>query len=120
MLKIASAISFVLLLNIPGYTDDVNASWDPNSESDLAGYRIYYGTQSGSYNTNVDAGNATSVEIKGLQTNTTYYFAATAYDVAGNESTFSQEVSLFIPPPSDTQAPTAPKNVKVVISTSSN
>ena len=120
MLKIASAISFVLLLSISGYADDVDASWDPNSESDLAGYRIYYGTQSGSYNTNVDVGNATSVEIKGLQTNTTYYFVATAYDVAGNESTFSQEVSLFIPPPSDTQAPTTPKNVKVVISTSSN
>ncbi len=120
MLKIASAISFVLLLSISGYADDVNASWDPNSESDLAGYRIYYGTQSGSYNTNVDAGNAASVEIKGLQTNTTYYFAVTAYDVTGNESPFSQEVSLFIPPPADTQAPEVPKNVKVVISTSSN
>ena len=120
MLKIASAISFVLLLSTSGYADDVNASWDPNSESDLAGYRIYYGTQSGSYNTNVDAGNATSVEIKGLQTNTTYYFAVTAYDVTGNESPFSQEVSLFIPPAADTQAPEAPKNIKVVISTSSN
>ena len=119
MLKIFSAISFVLLLSIPGSAKDVKVSWDPNSESDLAGYRIYYGTKSGNYDTNVDAGNAASVEIKGLQTNTTYYFVATAYDNSGNESEFSKEVSLFIPPPADNQAPAAPTNVKIVINTSS-
>ncbi len=98
------------------YGADITGTWDANSESDLAGYKIYYGTQSGNYTVSVDAGNTTSVTVNIQDTNKTYFFAITAYDTAGNESGFSQEASLFIPPPSDTQAPNSPKNVTVVLS----
>ncbi len=97
------------------YGADITSSWDANSESDLAGYIVYYGTQSGNYTQSVDVGNTTSKTITIQDTNKTYFFAIKAYDNAGNKSGFSQEVSLFVPPPADTQAPSSPNNVKVVL-----
>ena len=78
--------------------------WSPVSAPDLEGYRVYYGYASGSYEYIVDAGNSTSVELLGLEEGQTLYVAVTAYDVSGNESPFSQELSkrigmysLFLP-----------------------
>lgn len=39
---------------------------------------------------------ATSNVVKGLENRTTYFFVITAYDVAGNESDYSNEVSRSI------------------------
>jgi len=78
------------------HAETVTVSWDPNSETDLAGYKIYYSVNSRDYNNSVDVGNVTSFTISGLTTGITYYFAVTAYDFAGNESGFSQEVSAMI------------------------
>ncbi len=75
----------------------VRVSWLANSDADLAGYRVYYGTSSGSYDNTLDAGLSTSVEIEGLAQGDTYYFAVTAYDTSGNESAFSEERSISIP-----------------------
>ena len=71
----------------------LNLAWDANTESDLAGYKIYYGTSSGQYGTPKDAGNVTTYALTGLTAGTTYFIAATAYDTSGNESTKSNEVS---------------------------
>jgi len=97
------------------YGADITATWNANSESDLAGYKVYYGTQSGNYSQSVDVGNTTSSTITIQDSDKTYFFAVTAYDNAGNESGFSQEVSLFIPAPADTDAPSSPQNIKVTI-----
>ena len=70
----------------------VKVMWDANVESDLAGYRVYYGLTSGDYNKVIDVGNQISCIISGLL-DTTYYFAVTAYDTSGNESDYSDEVS---------------------------
>ena len=78
-------------------------SWQPNSEPDLQGYRIYYGTRSRDYGAPIDVGNVTSYTITGLNEGKTYYFAVTAVDTSGNESGFSAEVSKTI---ADTHAPT--------------
>lgn len=75
----------------------VSMSWNANTDNDLAGYRVYYGTASGSYPHSLDAGNATTVEIGDLSADTTYYFIVTAYDTSGNESEPSDEVSVSIP-----------------------
>jgi hypothetical protein len=69
----------------------VTLAWDKNPESDITGYKIHYGTASGSYDYHVDVGNYTSCNISGLAENTTYYFAATAYNTIG-ESDSSKEV----------------------------
>jgi len=75
----------------------VRVSWNSNSETDLGGYRVYYGTQSRIYPQVVDVGITTNTNISGLSTGVRYYFAVTAYDTAGNESDFSAEASTEIP-----------------------
>lgn len=67
-------------------------SWNPNTEPDLAGYKVYYGTTSRSYTTSIDVGNQTTYTVTGLGFGT-YYFAVTAYDISGNESGYSNEAS---------------------------
>jgi len=74
-------------------------SWVENSVSNVAGYKVYYGTASHNYQNNVDAGIFTSVEIDGLTPGVTYYFAVTAYNNSGNQSAYSQEVQATIPNP---------------------
>ena len=68
---------------------------DGTALTDLAGYKVYYGTASGSYTTTIDAGNVTTYTVGNLFSGT-YYFAATAYDTSGNESSYSNEVSKII------------------------
>ena len=79
----------LLIIPFPAYSAEVELTWDPNQESDLAGYRIYYGTASGSHSVMLDVGNTTSYTID-LQSGMTYYFVATAYDTSGNESGYSE------------------------------
>ncbi|MDQ7054154.1 MAG: Ig-like domain-containing protein [candidate division KSB1 bacterium] len=79
-------------------------SWDPNTEADLAGYKIYYGTHSGQYDQVIDVGNVTQYRIGSLQPGKTYYFVVTAYDTARNESSPSKEVSATLTA-EDTQPP---------------
>jgi hypothetical protein len=96
-------ISFSLLL-IPlsvqnVYGADVTLAWDPNPEANLKGYKVYYGSASGNYSIMVDVGNWTSLTISGLEAGKTYYFAATAYGPAGEESGMSGELRYDTPRP---------------------
>ena len=76
-------------------TANATVSWNANTEADLAGYRIYVGTRSGSYGFAgpFEVTNSTSFTIPNLPTGTTYYFAVSAFDKSGNESAKSAEVS---------------------------
>ncbi len=71
----------------------IKLAWDPNTESDVAGYKVYYGTSSGNYENAVDIGNTTEYLLSGLTKGQTYYISVTAYDTASNESGFSNEVT---------------------------
>lgn len=86
----------LILLLLPTVLFSATISWDANGESDLAGYKIYYGESAGSYTELLDVGNVTSYQIQ-LTPAINYYFAVTAYDYSGNESTFSEEVSFVEP-----------------------
>ena len=66
-------------------------SWNPNGEEDLGGYKIYYGTSSGTYGEPLDVGDVTSFELTGLVEGIRYYVALTAYDTTRNESQKSAE-----------------------------
>jgi len=64
--------------------------WDRNPESDIAGYKVYYGRVSGDYTQLVTVTNPTAkIGVKGSKTT---YFAVTAYNIAGLESELSAEV----------------------------
>ncbi|MCI0620413.1 MAG: fibronectin type III domain-containing protein [Acidobacteria bacterium] len=89
------------------YGADVSLSWSPNSESDLAGYKVYYGTSSHNYSSSVNVSKVTSYTLTGLNAGT-YYFAVTAYDTAGNESSFSNEVPKTISSNSNPLPPPPP------------
>ncbi len=80
-------------------------SWLPNTGSNLAGYKVYYGVTSGHYDYVTDVHFPTpndgrvQASIGGLSEGTTYYFAATAYDTSGVESDYSTEAVYSPPPP---------------------
>ena len=65
---------------------------DGSTLDDLAGYKLYYGTQPGQYSRVITVGDFTTSEIGGLGSGT-YYLTVTAYDIYGNESTFSNEIN---------------------------
>lgn len=84
------------MFSAPPALGSATLSWSPNAEADLGGYKIYLGTRSGIYDypgSPFIVGNTTRTVINNLPHGHTYYFAATAYDLAGNESAHSAEVS---------------------------
>ena len=76
-------------------TTNATVSWNANTEGDLAGYRVYVGTRSGIYSFAgpFEVASGTSFTVPNLPVGTTYYFAVSAFDRTGNESTKSAEVS---------------------------
>lgn len=82
-----------LLFSKVGLAAQIKLAWDPNTESEVAGYRIYYGTSSKSYSGSVDVGNVTSYHLTGLNKGETYYISVTAYNTSGIESSYSGEVN---------------------------
>ncbi|MGH8071286.1 MAG: malectin domain-containing carbohydrate-binding protein [Candidatus Entotheonellia bacterium] len=82
-----------LIFSTSAFATQVTLQWDPNTETDLAGYKVYYGYASRQYNVNVNAGKSTKTILSGLDDVKIYYFAVTAYDTNGNESKYSNEVS---------------------------
>ena len=84
-------------------TSSATLTWSPNTDTDLAGYKVYRATASGAYGAPLATlpatlqSNITTYVATGLQSQTTYFFVLTAYDSAGNESLRSTEVSIAIP-----------------------
>lgn len=96
----------------------VLVEWGANPEANVAGYKVYDGTNSRSYQritivTNTMTNGIVSIsDTNAIITNfvrgITYYFAATAFNTMGLESDFSEEAVLDIPalpaPPAPFQA----------------
>jgi len=75
------------------YGASIMIAWNANQESDLDGYKVYYGATAGNYGSPIDVGKITAYEITGLNSGTRYYIALTAYDTSDNESAKSVEIS---------------------------
>lgn len=89
-------LSFLPTIVHAAATSSATLQWAANTESDLAGYKLYQGTTTASYGLPIDVGNVTTHTTASLQAGLTYYFAVTAYDTAGNESSPSAEVSKYV------------------------
>ena len=70
----------------------VKLAWGRSPDSSVTGYRIFYGTNSGSYFASATIGNITNATITGLDEGTKYYAACVALNSSGIESQFSNEV----------------------------
>ena len=87
-------VLFILLFTSNAYAGQVTLMWDPPAISaDVVGYVVDYGTASGTYTQGIDVGNTTSHTVANLPDGQTYYFAVVAYNSAGTESGYSNEVS---------------------------
>ena len=91
------------------YAAEVTLQWDPNTEPDLAGYKVYYGNFSGEPYDGMDIAQGASPIVvnltdlddphhpeftaTGLDDDDVYYFVLTAFDTENLESDFSNEVS---------------------------
>lgn len=72
----------------------INLVWRANTESDLAGYRIYRdGTPIATI-----GGNRTTYSDQSVMPATMYAYNLTAFDVAGNESTWTPTLRATTPP----------------------
>ena len=108
---------------------EATLTWEPNKESNLAGYVVYFGTSKRAADCPTDnhgytgkvrlSSRINSYTISNLAEGKTYYFSISAYDNGGDESCFSEEVSKIIPSTgpdkiSPTVAITSPSNKAAV------
>ena len=100
--KVCGGILFFALLHNPVQAFNarlpdpysVTLTWDPGTSPEVAGYHLYYGAASGNYTNSIVMGNATTVTVSRLSSGVTYFFAVTAIGADGQESGFSDEISL--------------------------
>jgi hypothetical protein len=80
-------------------TGSVTLQWDPNTEPDLAGYKVYSSTLSGLYGDPIATlpPSVTTYQSTGLVKGVTYFFVISAYNSQGIESLPSEEVARTIP-----------------------
>ena len=118
MSKTICALGLVLALAGEALGAEARFAWAPNTETNLAGYKVYCGAASREYAAPVDQQMGTLVagtvlgRVSGLEEGKTYFCAATAYDADGFESDFSNEVSFVA---GDRVYPATPAEVRVVI-----
>ena len=75
-----------------GTGSSLTVIWAVNSEPDLSGYTLYWGTTSGVYTSSqAFSKNTTSALVSGLVTGTAYYFALKASNTSGKTSGYSAE-----------------------------
>ena len=86
-------------------TQSVSLAWNADTDPSVVGYNVWYGTSSNSLTETQNVGASTSATVSGLSTGITYYFAVTAYNAAGINSTYSNEVPYTPPTPTPTPTP---------------
>jgi hypothetical protein len=114
-LALGGWVQVIVLLMLPPalWAGDVTLAWSPNSESNLAGYKLYYDGDSDSEmyrGTGANEGESPIIigledladadspvyTLTGLAVGEFYYFALTAFNTDGLESDFSDELGTEI------------------------
>jgi hypothetical protein len=88
------ALVLVLGATSVAHAGTISVAWDSLTHPDLVGYRVYYGTASGTYPQSVDVGLTPQATLTGLTDCTTYYVAVKGRASDGSLSpTYSTEIS---------------------------
>jgi len=101
----------------PAQAAQVQLGWNAPVQANgtvTAGYKLYYGSQSGQYQTIVPVGLTTTYSVTNLSAGQTYYFAVKDYDSTGKESTFSNEVIVTLPTNTPVGSILRPQQMRVV------
>jgi hypothetical protein len=102
--KVTTLPPFTITVTDGNSSDTVTLSWVSPTENadgtplvDLKGFKVHYGSASQSYSDVVDVANAglTTYVVQNLPAGK-YYFAVTAYNSTGQESSFSPEIETQI------------------------
>jgi|AGTN01.1.fsa_nt_gi Fibronectin type III domain. len=90
----AAAVNTIGTVTLQWTTPALNVDGEPMT---VAGYKIYYGTESGVYTNVIDIQNTTTYTVSGLPVGYTYFFAITAYDADRVESDPTDEQAITPP-----------------------
>lgn len=90
-------IASLLLVCAPAIGGEIKVTWLPNTEPDLAGYFLYYGTEERPQRHRLDVGRQTQYLLQDLEVGITYFITVTAADREGNESLFAERITVRIP-----------------------
>lgn len=94
---LVTALAFACaVLNATGQTS-VSFIWNRNTEPNLAGYKLYVGDAPRTYSPPINVGMVTNYTLSALQPGSTYYFALTAFNTAGTESSLTPELTYQVP-----------------------
>lgn len=96
MILLMAGVFTLMVICTQAIAKDVVLAWDPNPESNIAGYCVYYGTISGVYSTAFDVGTDALITLPNLPGGT-YYIVITAKNTLGLESLPSDEYRFEVP-----------------------
>lgn len=97
-------------LSATGGNQTIALQWNANTEEDLSGYTLFWGTSAEGLDKQETLGKITTHAMNGLQNDSSYFFALVATDTSGNSSEKSEVISV---------TPTVPDNTKPTVTLSS-
>lgn len=129
--KICAIIFMIvsLFIVVGAFATFYTFEWDANTETDLAGYRLYQSVISGQYTfseNNVCSNDCIDEIPVGVEMTDydvppgNWFYVLTAFDWDGNESGPSNEVTASVPLPPDTTPPNNPTGLFCFIRASSS
>ncbi len=101
---LALAIALTSFIPVAIHAADVPApavsmTWIANPESNIAGYKLHFGSSSRNYGTVLNVGAVRSAPLPAMILGRTYYVALSAYDTANRDSPLSAELVVIASPP---------------------
>lgn len=78
-------------------TQSVELAWDRNTESDLAGYRIYRAPEGGNYEKIGESASAPAYSDRTIERGKRYRYQVSAFDKGGHESGKAEGIEVRVP-----------------------